>query len=235
MSGPTKRGRLRRPVLAGALFLLCASPARAQVWLGGATPRAGSIELGGGALWSQGVDLGSSAAVLTRNPSTGSSPFPYFDSETRLDPAPGMQARLGVYLSRRLAIEGGLQYSQPKLGTRLSGDTEGADSITVSESLTRYVFDGAVVFHLPAFAGGRGVPFVAGGAGYLRELHDGNGLVETGTQYQAGAGVKIWFGQARRRFGLRGDIGVVVRDGGFDFKDGRRTLATAGASVVYLF
>jgi hypothetical protein len=224
-----------RGLAIGVLVLAWAGPARAQVWIGGTAPRAGSVELGGGALWSPGFDLGTTAAVLTRNPTTGSSPFSLFDSETQLDPAPGAQARLGVYLSRRVSLEGGIQYSRPKLVTQLSGDVEGADALTISETLTRYVFDGAVVVHFPAFAGGRGVPFLTGGAGYIRELHAGNELVETGTLYRAGAGVKFWFGELRRRLGIRGDVGIDIRDGGFDFNEGRRTLPTAGASVLYLF
>jgi hypothetical protein len=237
VSGTARLAGLRGPAIGTLLVLLWAGPAGAQVWIGGggATPRGGSIEISGGVLWSQGFDLGSAAAALTRNPTTGSSPFPLFNSDTQLDPAPGALARVGVYLSRRVSLEGGIQYSRPRLSTRLSGDAEGADAVTVSETLTRYVFDGALVVHLPAFAGGHGVPFLTGGAGYIRELHEGNELVDTGTQYHAGAGVKFWFGEMRRRFGIRADVGVDVRDGGFDFKEGRRTVPTAGASLLYLF
>lgn len=232
----TRRVQVLRGAAAALLLLACAAPARAQVWIrGGGAPRAGSIEVSGGVLWAQGFDLGSAAAELTRNPTTGSGRLTLFNSETRLEPVPGGQARVGVYLSRRVSVEGGVQYSRPRLSTRLTGDAEGADSATVSEDLTRYVFDGALVVHLPAFGGGRGVPFLTGGAGYLRELHAGNELVETGTQYYAGAGVKVWFGQTRRRFGIRGDAGIAVRDGGFDFEEGRRTMPTAAASVLYLF
>jgi hypothetical protein len=218
------------------LALALAGEARAQVWVGpGSAPRSGSVELSGGVMWAQGFDLGSAAAEQTRNPTTGTSALVLFNSDTQLDPAPGAQLRLGVYLTPRISIEGGVAYSRPALSISVSGDFEGAESATLSESLTRYVFDGAVVLHLPPFAGGRGVPFVTGGAGYLRELHAGNELVETGTQYYAGGGVKVWFGQVRRRFGIRGDVGVAIRDGGFDFEDGQRTLPTASASILYLF
>jgi hypothetical protein len=79
------------------------------------------------------------------------------------------------------------------------------------------------------------VPFLAGGAGYLRELHDGAELIETGRIYHGGAGLKLWFGQGARRLGVRADVGIATRDGGFDFRDGRRTLPTAGFSLAYLF
>lgn len=237
MTGPQMAARFRVPVAAALWLLVSAATASAQVWIGAGrpAPRRGSIEFTGGILWSRGFDLGDTPAVLTRNPTTGSSPFIWFNSDTRLEPAPGALARLGVYLSPRVSIEGGVQYSRPKLSTRVSGDAESAVSATISESLSRYVFDGAVVVHLPSFGGGRGVPFVTGGAGRIRELHDGNELVETGTLYHAGAGVKVWFGASRRRFGLRGDVGFAIRDGGFDFDEGRRTVPTAGASLIYLF
>jgi hypothetical protein len=235
MSG-LRRMSKARALGAVALILACTGEARAQVWIGGASaPRGGSVELSGGVSWVQGFDLGNASAEQTRNPTTGSSPLVLFTSDTALDAATGAQVRLGVYLTRRISIEGGFQYSRPLLSARVFGDFEGADSATLSETLARYVVDGALVFHLPSFAGGRGVPFVTGGAGYLRELHAGNELVETGTQYYAGGGVKLWFGQVRRRFGIRGDAGIAIRDGGFDFEEGQRTVPSASASLLYLF
>ena len=84
------------------------------------------------------------------------------------------------------------------------------------------------------FAGGSAVPFVYGGAGYLRELHEENALVEEGVEYHAGGGLKWWFGQSGR-FGIRGEGGISIRDGGFDFKDGQRMVPVVGASVIYSF
>lgn len=226
--------------LAGRIALVCtllvgaATAASAQMWAGGRgdTPRRGSIELSGGALWAGGYDLGSRAATLTRNPPTGSGPFELFSADTQLEARPGAQGKVAIYLSRALAIEAGAQYSRPLLSTRLTDDAEGAESITATGMLTRYVFDGTAVFHLLrfAFADGRGVPFVSGGGGYVRELHRGNELVETGTEIHGGGGVKWWFG---KRVGLRAEAGFTSRDGGFDFREGRRTLPTASASIMF--
>jgi hypothetical protein len=203
---------VRVALFATVLVSTFVSPAAAQVWIGsgGSAPRAGSLEFSGGVMSAQGYDLGDSAAALTRNPTTGSNPLELFSASTRVDPAVGAQARLGVYLSRSVSVEGGVQYSRPVLNVRLTGDAEGAEANTASETITRYVFDGALVIHLLplSFAGGRGVPFVTGGGGYVRELHEGSELVETGKQLHAGAGLKVWFGD-RRRFGVRGDAGVV--------------------------
>ena len=58
-----------------ALACLVALPASAQVYVGLAVPRTGSVEVSGGVLWNQGFDFGSAAATLTRNPGTGTGPF----------------------------------------------------------------------------------------------------------------------------------------------------------------
>jgi hypothetical protein len=214
-----------------------ASTAQAQIYLGTDAPHFGSWEIGGGALWSKGYDLGTRCAEETRNPGTGTGPFCLFQVSSEVGSATGGVARVGFYVSRAFAIEGSGQYLRPVVSSRLTGDAEQAAETTATETLTRIVVDGSLVFHLHrlAFAGGRVVPFVAGGAGYLRELHQGNELIETGTEYHGGAGVKFWFGQGARRFGVRADIGASIRDGGFDFSDDRRTLPTAGISLAYLF
>ena len=79
------------------------------------------------------------------------------------------------------------------------------------------------------------MPFCLGGAGYLRELHEQDALVEDGLEYHAGGGLKWWFGQGRRRVGVRGEAGISIRDGGFDFADGLRVVPTVGGSLdLYL-
>lgn len=231
-----------RIVVAAALWAVTAQSASAQGWVGSDTPRRGSWEIGAGAAWSAGFDLGDRAAQLTRNPGTGTGLFDLFATSSRLTSTTGGQARAGVYLSRSLAVEAGVQYLQPRLSTRVSGDSEQAGDVTVSETLTRYVFDGSLVFHFRKVAGGRVVPFVLGGGGYVRELHARNELIETGTEIHGGAGVKMWFGhgarrpgRGARRLGLRADVGVTRRNGGFDFSDGSRTLPTASGTLIYLF
>ena len=74
------------------------------------------------------------------------------------------------------------------------------------------------------------MPFVYGGAGYLRELHEGEALVEEGLEYHAGGGIKVWFGSGR--FAFAATSGFLFRDGGFDFEDKRRVVPEAGASLV---
>ena len=223
--------------VACALACLIAPPAAAQVYIGRDVPRTGSFEVSGGVVWSPGFDLGTQTAELTRNPGTGTSGFELFTSETRTAGAAGVQARVSFYLTRAFAIEGGLQYAQPVLSSSLTSDAEQADDAVVKETIARYVFEGSAVLHFTnaSFAGGKGVPFVTAGGGYIRELHEGDGVVETGNEFHAGAGVKYWFTQGRRRLGLRADVGASLRSGGIDFSDSRRTIPTVGLSIAYLF
>lgn len=226
-----------RAVVCAAMLTAAAPRAAAQVYIGRDTPRTGSWEVSGGALWSQGYDQGDAVAQLTRNPGTGTGSFDLFTTGTRVDAAPGVQGRLAFYVTRAVALEGGVQYSRPVLSTAISSDSEDAADATADETLARYVFDGSLVLHFTGatFAGGNGVPFVAGGGGYVRELHDGYGVVETGNEFHGAVGVKYWFSRARRRLGLRAEAGVSSRSGGADFSDSRRTLPTAAVSLAYLF
>jgi hypothetical protein len=191
------------------------------------------VEISGGALWTGSQDLPAQAAALTPNPGSGSGSFQLFSSEPSLDATIGAQASVGVYLTRALAIEGGFRYARPKLTVRLTDDFEGAPDVTASSTLTQYVFTGSLVYHFGG--GGKVTPFIAGGAGHARDAHEGNELVETGTEFHGKAGVKIWFASGRRKIGLRLEGGVSVIDGGFSFEDGRRTAPMASAGLSYIF
>lgn len=212
---------------------LVAQPARAQLYVGRDVPHKGSIEVSGGVLWNQGFDMGSATAELTRNPGTGTGPYDLFTAATSVGAATGVQARVGVYLTRALSIEAGAQYSRPVLSTALANDVEQASDTVATETLARYVFDGSVLYHFRAKS--KAVPFVVAGGGYIRELHDGYGVVVTGNEIHAGAGLKYWLTSGKHRFGLRVEAGGTSRSGGVDFKDTRRTLATVGAGLAYLF
>ena len=199
------------------------------------TPHAGSLEIGGGITWSGGFGLGSAEADLTRNPSTGTGPYELFGSGSKLGQGVGLQAHLTGYVSRSFAVEGGLRFTRPVLAVSLSNDAESAPNQRAEETLTQYVIEGSAVWHFGALGGGKAVPFVSGGAGYIRDLHEGSELIQTGTEYHATGGVKLWFSTRPRRLGLRGEAGVSIRDGGFDFREGTRTVPIASAGLVYLF
>ena len=200
----------------------------------GPTPRGGSWEIGGGVVYIQGFDLGDRSADLTR---AGNDPLELFTTSSELKSVIGFQGRFGYYFSPQLSVEGGVRYAKPKLSIRITGDFENAPNETAEETLSQYLFDGSILWHFtrpPATRGGV-VPFIMGGAGYIRELHDGQELVETGVEYHAGAGLKIWFGGGAHRLGIRAEGGISVRDGGFDFEDKTRYVPVAAGSIIYLF
>jgi hypothetical protein len=226
---------VRAGLLSLCLAAAAVTPAAGQVYIGGDGPRRGSIEVSGGGTWASGFDLPTLDARLTR--AVESAGFDLFSVSGRVEGFPGVQVRVGVYLSPTISVEGGARYARPRLAFDLSGDAESAEDTTATETLSHYVFDGSVLFHFPkaSFSGGRGVPFLSAGGGYLRELHDGNELVETGNEIHATAGVKYWFGTGRRRWGLRGEAGLSSRQDGFDRDGGRRTLPLVQGGVTFLF
>ena len=207
-----------------------AAPASAQ------SAGAGGVwEVGGGGLFLGGYDLGRKTAELT--PNTGNNPVTLFTTSNKVRPVFGVQARIGYVVSEALAIEVGLRFARPTYEARVTEDFENAADTTIEESLSEYVFEGSALWHFTGagFAGGRAVPFAFGGVGYMRELHDGDVLVEDGIEYHAGLGLKWWFSDRRRGFGIRGDGGISIRDGAFDFKDGRRIVPMASGSLIYRF
>src|SRR5690606_6430711 len=135
-------------------------------------------------------------------------------SEPSLEPSLGAQGTVAVYVTRTLAIEGGVQFSRPELQVRLTGDFEDAPDVTASTTITSYLFTGSLVYHFGNSP--RQVPFIAAGAGHIRDVHSGNEVLETGVEYHGKAGLKWWFGP-RRTAGLRLEGGLSLRDGGFSY------------------
>jgi hypothetical protein len=213
-----------------------AAPVRAQVYIGRNVPHAGSIELSAGVAYSAGYDLDSVSAEETRNTGSGTGPFVLFSATSRADPAAGLLGRVGVYLAPSVSVEGGVLFARPMISSLLIDDAESAPEVTATETLTRLVFNGSLVLHLTgmSFADGKAVPFVLGGGGVIRELHEKNEVVETGHEYHAGAGLHVWFGAGKRRAGIRGDVGIVRRSGGA-YADVSRTVPMAAGSVAFLF
>jgi hypothetical protein len=211
------------------------SAAAAQVYIRNPAPQRGSIEVGGGGAFLPGFDMGERTAdVTTSSPTTR---FDLFDTESSVGDFIGVHARIGYYLSRSVSLEASVRYARPELSVALSGDAESAADVTATETASHYLFGGSVNFDLrgASFAGDRGVPFFSGGAGYLRELHEGNLLVETGIEYHATAGLKYWFGTGDTRFGLRVEAGLSARENGLDNEDGRRVQPIVAAGLSYLF
>jgi hypothetical protein len=240
VTGAAKPNAVRWCVVAFLLIVVWAgapASARAQIYIGQDIPHGGNFEIGGGIAWLPGSNLGSASAEETRNPGTGTGPFVLFSTDSRTTAAAGLQGRFGGYLSRSVSLEAGVLFSRPELSTRLTGDAESAPELTATETLTRFVLDGSALFHLTglSFGGGRGIPFLSGGGGYLRDLHEKNELAETGHEFHFGGGLHYWFGQGKHRVGVRTDFGVSRRSGGADAVDTARTIPVIAGSIAYLF
>lgn len=218
-------------LVAGALCA-CSVPAAAQTVARAQRPA--SFELGGGVTWSGAFTGPSRNAELTRSEQAAGG-FDLFRFSGEVTNGPGIGAWIGYHVTRTIAVEGGFRFSKPELAYRLSGDVENAPDATATETLSRYVVTGSLVLHLRRVDRSRFVPFVAAGGGYIRDLHELNELVETGQEYHGLAGVKYWLGNGRRRFGIRAQAGLMVSNGGFDFRDDSRTVPIAAGGVVYLF
>ena len=217
-------------VIASVLVATCAS---AQI----AAPvnRPAKVELGGGITWTGSVTGPSAMAELTAN-GQSSGGFDLFSTESTLENGAGLGASVAYFVSPTVAVEAGLRYSQPTVTFRLSDDVENASPVSAKETLNRYIFTGSLVWHFRSIgSSSRIVPFVAGGGGYVRDLHESKELLETGGEIHAVGGVKFWLGGGRRRFGLRGQGGVSVISGAFDFRDSSRALPIASASLLYVF
>ncbi len=188
------------------------------------------VTVSAGISWLGGYGLGTSTAQLRGN-GTGAAPpsFTLFTADSRFSSAAAPELRVGVSLTRRLVIEGGAALSHPRIGVSIARDLESATQQLIGERLEQYVFDAGVGWQLPMSMGRRLAPFVTGGAGYARQLHEDRTLAETGRIYYAGGGARYWLRGghgAARPAGLRGEFRINLRSRGIDFEDKMRTYPT---------
>ena len=214
---------MRAAVLALTLSAATAASVSAQ----------GRVEISGGAIVAGGVDFGKRTADLTTN-STAPGVTVLFTTNSSIEPAIGVQGRLGFAVTSSLAIEGGLRFTRPVYKIRATGDFENAPDVNAEETFNDYVFDGSAVWHFGDAPRARMVPFVFGGAGYVRALHDGSSSLEDGVEYHAGGGIKWWLGSGSH-VGIRADGGVSIREREFDLESKSRLTPIASASVIWRF
>ena len=193
----------------------------------------GRIEFTGAGGLQTAATLGAQNGNLQANALT-SEPFALFRTESRLARAWLADVRVGFVWSPRVALEARAGYSRPALKTSVSADAEGAAAITIVERIDQYVIDGGIVVRLDEMRIGRLIPYAAGGAGYLRQLHEGLTAIEDGHVYYLGGGVTrdVWT-RARRRIkaaGLRVDARVYLLSSGISVDNDRVTqgAVTAG-------
>ena len=189
------------------------------------------VTINGGLGWSGGYDIGRSSAQLRPNSPGATAPaVTLFNVDSRIAPSPGGEVRVGVAISPRFAVEGGVLLANRRLAFAVSGDPESAAQQFDGETLHQYLFDAGVTLELPVLRHHRVRTFASGGAGYLRQLHQDRTLVETGQVYYVGGGARYWLRgrpASSRSLGLRGDLRLNVRRRGIDFENRTRTYPTA--------
>jgi len=197
------------------MLLLTSTPAWAQPSPAATRPaREGRVEVSGGMRFNGATDLGNIPATET---ATGGRTRTIFDSDNALDGAIGLDARLGVLLTRAFQIEGAVSLTPTHLSSRLTNDTDGAASVTAETPVMQWLIEGGVLARLGRWRPGL-MPFLTAGAGYLRHVHDGRTLIESGRSYYVGAGADyIWKATGRgavKGAGLRADIRAgLLQDG----------------------
>ncbi len=201
--------------------------------------RAHHMMVSGGVVWAGGYGIGDATATLRTNALGATAPpFTLFDTSTRVNAVAGVHGHVGAAVSSSLSIEAGVAYSAPTIGVAVSADPEASPVEFEGERLEQFVIDVAARWHLPLRLGARTRPFVSGGAGYLRQLHEDRTLVETGQVYFAGGGVSYWLHGASgrsRAIGLRGEARATWRRHGIDFENQIRTFPTLAASLFVGF
>ena len=229
MIGP---GRVMARIVASTLTVLALAgavrPAAAQ-------PR---LEVTASGAWWDGYELGERRAVLTGPQAPTGADVTLFDTDVAILPGPGAEVRLGWRLFRGVYAEatGGLAVNSVE--ARVSGDVEQAPAITLTSTLTQITVEGGALVELPPLrtSAGNLVPFVTGGAGYLRQVHEDRVLIETGRTVYAGAGLK-WRSSATQPRGLvqrlvvRADARLVSRSDGVDVEDTRRNYITVSGGI----
>jgi hypothetical protein len=180
------------------------------------------FEVTGGGGYFSGAGLGNANANLRAN-GAGPQPFTLFTTDSTLSGSLAGEARIGWWVNGRVAIEGRLGYSRPNIEASVGADAEGAPPVTVVEGINQFVIDAGVLFRIDEMRIGRVVPYAAGGAGYLRQLHEGLAFIDQGHVYHLGGGVmRDVVTRTRgviRAAGLRADVRVYLLSGAASLND----------------
>lgn len=216
-----------------ALVVMAASD-RAAAQGRGPVVRPNRLTVSAGLIASAGYAIGDRNAELRRNSTGTPSPFTLFHAQSALNRATGLEARMALAFTRLLSIEVGGTFTTPQLGVTITQDNEGDPLTVVAEDISQYTVDVGAIIQLPWIRlGARARPYVIGGGGYLRQLHEDRLLVETGSLAYVGGGVRYWLRGGpltRRGLGVRADTRYVHRARGIDFED--RSRGYAAISVL---
>jgi hypothetical protein len=208
--------------------------------------RPGQVIFSGGGTLEGGYRIGDLTVTIPRNPSGGPTPFTLLRAESRIGRSVGIDARLAFALSRAVAIEVRGAYGTPELGVTVSQDDEMGTGAFASGRVQQFVVDVSAIYQLPIAAGRRARTYAIGGAGYLRQLHEGRLQAETGQTVHVGGGLQYWLRgagaravrparPASRALGVRAEARYVTRFGGVEFEDNRRGFPAMSALLFVAF
>ena len=174
-------------------------------------PRTTPWQLSGGITWIGGSTVGPLSGTETQ---PNGSPLALFTASSKVDSSAGFSATLARKVGGPVLIEATGGWTRPTLRTDVTGDLEGAAPATATNQTTEFSVVGAAVVELTRHSAW--IPFVRGGAGWMRQLSDDQSLSSDGTVVVIGGGVKYWLGGRARpgQLGFRLDAGVVGRSGG---------------------
>jgi hypothetical protein len=227
--GRGKAGRLfgRLPLVPGlVLAILIAMPppdASAQ----SSEPRFSVLA---GIRWTGGTNVGTRDANET---TASGGTYRLFASQSELASTAAIEAGFGVRLARLLRAEMVVSVGQMDLHTRISSDVEGIPDVEASETIDELTLQGSAVVDLAAWQlPRRTMPYIAAGGGYMRHLHEGRMLAETGSTFHAGGGLRV---PLTASAALRFDARAEIRNGGAIPGDSPRVSPSLASSFVWIF
>jgi opacity protein-like surface antigen len=215
-----------------AVVVACAHPAAAQAQA--PVARSKRMALSIGTTLSGGYHVGDVTADLRRNAPGPPQAVPLLRAESTIESTAGLDARVSIDVAQWLTVEVRGAYETPRLGVTISQDMEAGGGGEAFEDLSQYGVDFSGIYHLSSMTlGTRARPYAIGGAGYLRQVHEGRLQIDEGSTIHGGAGLLLWLrgGPTRqqRPFGARAEVRIVHRIGGIDFEDKGRTFPTFSA------
>lgn len=221
------------PSMVPWLVLILLAPAEV---LGQAAADPGTLDLGVGLQWIGASSIGQINATETA-PNGGR--FRLFSTSSTLAPATGIEMTALARLSRALAVGAAASLGRSRLRVQIDSDAEGIPDAEAFEDVTELLVEAVVLVRLNWRPTARSRPFVGAGAGYLRHLHEGRTLVETGSMFQAGAGLDYLLGSGGtgglKATGLRFEAKALVRSGGVAYDDRTHAAPAFSASLFARF
>ncbi len=210
---------------------LVAAPAAAQPARRPAEPR---IYAGGGVRLTGPTTLATTDVTETAG---GGVRRTVLTATTKLAAAPAANIWVMYRLGGGLGVEVDATLGSPALTTDVTGDIEGVEDSTARETIRQFSFEGGLVWRLPRRPTARWEPFVTGGAGYLRQLHQARTLADTGRLFYGGGGVMIPVRSNinRRGMGIRADARALFVSGGVAFDDAAHGTIAASLSWFVRF